>query len=72
MKSKMLYHRKSSTGCEVEKRDLKENILKTYETIAKAATSEEISAAKMSRSIRDKTITNGKKGDYYFCKAPKN
>ena len=69
--SETTYHRKSSTGCEVEMRDIQENILKTYETIAKAATVEKISAAKMSRSIRDKTVINGKDGDYYFCKAPK-
>ena len=70
--SEATYHRKSSTGCQVEMRDLHENILKTYETIAKAASMEKICSAKMSRSIRDKTIINGKDGDYYFCKAPKN
>jgi hypothetical protein len=72
LKSEATYHRKSSTGCEVEKRDSQENVLKTYETIAKAATVEKISAAKMSRSIRDRTVINGEYGDYYFCKAPKN
>ena len=72
LRSETKYHRKSSTGCEVEKRDLQENVLKTYDTIAKAATAEEICSAKMSRSIRDKTVINGKNGDYYFCKAPKN
>ena len=71
LKTETKYHRKSSTGCGVEKRDLQENVLSTYETIAKAAAVEEICSAKMSRSIRDKTIINGKNGDYFFCKAPK-
>ena len=70
--SEATYHRKSSTGCEVEMRDLQENVLKTYETIAKTATIEKVCAAKMSRSIRDRTVFNGQDGDYYFCKAPKN
>ena len=73
LKSEATYHRKSSTGCEVEMRDLQENVLKTYETIAKAASMEKICSTKMSLSIRDKTIINGQGGgDYYFCKAPKN
>jgi hypothetical protein len=65
-------HRKSSTGCQVEKRDLQENVLTTYETIKSAASIEKISDAKMSHSIKDRTVINGEYGDYYFCKAPKN
>ena len=73
LQSEATNHRKSSTGCEVEMRDLQENVLKTYETIAKAASMEKICSTKMSLSIRDKTIINGQGGgDYYFCKAPKN
>lgn len=63
--------RKSSTGCEVEKRDLQENILTTYDAIGKAAIVEKVGAAKMSRYIRDKIVINGEYGDYYFTKAPK-
>ena len=55
----------SSTGKKVEKRDNKTNhLLGTWETIAKAAEGEKISAAKMSRSIKAKTIIND---DYYYC-----
>ena len=49
----------------VEKRLIKSNeLLSTWETIAKAAEAEKICAAKMSRSIKNKTIF---KDDYYFC-----
>ena len=72
LQSEATNHRKSSTGCEVEMRDLQENVLKTFETIAKAASMEKICSAKMSRSIRDRTIFNEASGYYYFCKAPKN
>jgi len=55
----------SSTGKRVEKRDAKTNgILQTWETIAKAATAENMCAANMSRIIRDKKIFND---DYYYC-----
>ena len=62
------YQRKSSTGCKVIKMDDNDNILCEYETIAKAAEVEQISAAKMSRSIKNKTIF--KLGDikYYYIK----
>jgi len=54
----------SSTGKKVEKRDSRTNeILGTWETIAKAAEVEHMCAAKMSRSIRDKVIFNN---DYYY------
>ena len=69
LKSEATNHRKSSTGCEVEMRDLQENVLKTYETIAKAASIEKICSAKMSRYIRDRTIFNGQGENYYFCKS---
>ena len=72
LKSEATNHRKSSTGCGIEKRDLQENILTIYDTIAKAAIVENISSAKMSRSIRDETVINGEYGDYYFAKTPKN
>ena len=48
----------------MEKVDNKtEIVLRTWETIAKAAEDEKISAAKMSRSIKNKTIFND---DYYY------
>jgi hypothetical protein len=58
------YKKTSSTGKSVEKRDASNNILiETWETIAKAAQTENISAAKMSRSIKNKTVFE----DYYYC-----
>ena len=58
------YKKTSSTGKKVEKRKIETNeLLGNWETIAKTATSEKISAAKMSRSIKLKTIFNN---DYFF------
>ena len=55
----------SSTGKKVEKRMIDTNeLLGTWETIAKAAEAEQICAAKMSRSIKLRTIFQD---DYYFC-----
>jgi len=55
----------SSTGKTVEKRLIHTNeLLGTWETIAKAAEIEKVCAAKMSRSIKNKTVFNN---DYYFC-----
>jgi len=57
------YKKTSSTGKKVEKRKIDTNeLLGTWETIAKAAESEKICPAKMSRSIKSKTIFN----DYFF------
>jgi phage anti-repressor protein len=54
----------SSTGKIVEKMDVKTGqVLRTWDTIAKAAEDEGFSAAKMSRSIKNKTIFND---DYYY------
>jgi hypothetical protein len=56
----------STTGKKVEKRLVNSNqVLKTWSTIAKAATEEGFSAAKMSRSVKDKTVFK----DYYYCVA---
>ena len=53
----------SSTGKKVNKREVDSNqLLGTWESIAKAAESEGISAAKMSRCVKNKTIIN----DYYY------
>lgn len=58
------YKKTSSTGKKVEKRKLETNeLLRSWETISKAANSEKISSAKMSRSIKLKTIFNN---DYFF------
>jgi hypothetical protein len=55
----------SSTGKTVEKRDMANNaLLGKWETIAKAAEAEKISAAKMSRSIKNKVTFND---DYFYC-----
>jgi hypothetical protein len=54
----------STTGKKVEKRLVNSNqILKTWNTIAKAAAEEGFSTAKMSRSVKDKTVFS----DYYYC-----
>jgi hypothetical protein len=54
----------SSTGKSVEKREIKtDTLLGKWETIAKAAASEGVSPAKMSRSIKNAV----KFGDYYYC-----
>jgi len=56
----------STTGKKVEKRLVNSNqVLKTWNTIAKAATDEGFSTAKMSRSVKDKTVFK----DYYYCVA---
>lgn len=58
------YKKTSSTGKKVEKRKIETNeLLGNWETIAKAANAEKISPAKMSRSIKLKTIFNN---DYFF------
>lgn len=54
----------STTGKKVEKIEVNTGlILGTWETIAKAAEAENISAAKMSRSLKNKIIYNN---DYYY------
>ena len=54
----------SSTGKKVEKREKNTNqLLSTWDSIAKAAESEGVSAAKMSRCVKNNIIIN----DYYYC-----
>jgi phage anti-repressor protein len=69
LKSEMDRHRTtSSTGKKVEKRMVETNeLLGTWETIAKAAEAEKICAAKMSRSIKNRVTFND---DYYFVLRP--
>ena len=58
------YKKPSTTSKKVYKREIKTNeLLGTWDTIAKAAESENISAAKMSRSVKNKTVFND---DYYY------
>ena len=53
----------SSTGKKVYKREAQTDVLlATWSTIAKAAESEDISAAKMSRYVKNKNIIE----DYYY------
>lgn len=65
LKSTENFNRKSSaTAKNVEKRDIEKDIvLDSWSTIAKAAEAEGISAAKMSRSIKN----NVKFGSYYYA-----
>jgi hypothetical protein len=54
----------SSTGKKVYKIDVKsKQVLNTWDTIAKAAEQEQMSAAKMSRSVKNKVVFNE---DYYY------
>lgn len=61
------YKKTSSTGKKVEKVDNKTKIvLRTWETIAKAAEDENMSSERMSRSIKKETVYND---DYFYrCK----
>lgn len=59
------HYKKSTTGKLVEKRELNTDIvIANYETIAKAAESEQIAPCTMSRAIKNKIIFNS---DYYYC-----
>ena len=66
LKSSEHKHKKtSSTGKKVEKREVGTNqVLSTWETIAKAAQYESVCASKMSLSIKNKVVY---KGSYYYC-----
>ncbi len=65
LKSDIAKHKKtSSTGKKVEKVESKtNNILRTWDTIAKASEDEKMSATKMSRSIKSGTVFND---DYFY------
>jgi len=53
----------SSTGKKVQKREKDtDTLLASWDTIAKAAEMESVSAAKMSRYVKNKTLVN----DYYY------
>ena len=66
LKSSEHKHKKtSSTGKRVEKREVgTDQLLSTWETIAKAAQYESVCASKMSLSIKNKVVY---KGSYYYC-----
>jgi hypothetical protein len=57
----------ATTGKKVEKRDVKTNtVLNTWNTIACAAIAEKFSAAKMSRSVKNKIIFSTEEGQEFF------
>lgn len=62
------YHRTSSTGCSVLKKNMNDQILCEFETIAKAAEEEHMCAAKMSRSVKVKVIFGTGDNQYYYVK----
>jgi phage anti-repressor protein len=62
------YHRNSSTGCAVVKKDSNHHVLSEYMTIAKAAESESICPAKMSRAIKNRNMFGTGDQTYYFAK----
>jgi len=54
----------ATTGKKVEKRLVESNtVISSWNSIADAATHENFSKAKMSRSVKDKTVF----GDIYYC-----
>jgi hypothetical protein len=58
-----IYKKTSTTGKQVEKRKINtDELLGTWETIAKASSYEKLSSAKLSRMIKNKTTIN----DYYY------
>jgi len=61
--------RMSTTANKVEKIDQQGNVLSKYVSIAKAAEEEGMSAAKMSRSIKNRTLFTCATGDYYYTKS---
>ena len=59
----------SSRGKTINKKDAKTHeLLGTWESILKASLNENISASKMSRCVKNKTIIK----DYYYCIANNN
>lgn len=68
LKRDVKYHRHSTTGCQVYKKDVNGCILNEYITIAKAAESEQMCPAKMSRAIRDKRLFGTAPDTYYYEK----
>jgi prophage antirepressor-like protein len=67
-KSEINQHRTSSTACKIQKKDINNNVLCEFETIAKIASIEKISPATMSRSIKNKVIFEGIGGSYFYEK----
>lgn len=67
-KSEINQHRTSSTACKIQKKDINNNVLCEFETIAKIASIEKISPATMSRSIKNKVIFEGIGGSYFYAK----
>ena len=57
-----------STGAIVEKINENNEVLTTFDSIARAAEYEKMCAAKMSRAIKNKTIFSGEGGEYYYSK----
>jgi hypothetical protein len=71
----MMHHRRTySTGCVIERCDMKDGVLDTHDTIAKAATMQlnklgiKMCPSKLSRYIKNKTEVKGPSGNYYFRK----
>lgn len=63
------YKTTSSTGCKIDRVDINRNVMKSFETIAKAAEEEKICPAKMSRSIKGKIMFGTGDGQYYYIKS---
>ena len=62
------YKTTSSTGCKIERVDMNGNVIKSFETIAKAAEEEKICPAKMSRSVKGKVMFGTGDLQYYYMK----
>jgi phage anti-repressor protein len=69
LKIEIKHHRKtSSTGCTIVKKNQDGQVLNEYNTIAKAAETEQMCGAKMSRAVRDRKIFGTEPNTYYFEK----
>lgn len=69
LKRDIKFHRNtSSTGCKIFKKDMNNNVLCEYATIAKAAEMEKMCPAKMSRSVKNRVVFHGDAGDYIYTK----
>lgn len=70
LKTDEIYHRKPpTTSKRVEKRSANDDVIDSWSTIAKAAQAEGMSAAKMSRLLKDSTQSKVPKDGHYYIVA---
>lgn len=70
-KHEKIERKNTSTAKTIQKCDINNNVLSSYESIAKTADTENMCSAKMSRSVKDKRMFKTEGGEeYYFRIAP--